>query len=408
MLIRCPHCRQSIELGSRKPGKYAFKCPKCTNQVAVGIPEEPGKSPDVFLLKPEPATPPIGSPALKPASDDVTTSHKEAAREQGGERKNKRIPGPENDSADENQEPRARRVVPDDTGRDENEGSTHRINEADSSRPPHHKRKRKKKKTASAGQLVAPLLVALGVWIALVVAAFLFRPVVYGLLILGSIVTFMGRSTFLQVAREDGMGTWLACLFVPFYSTYYFFTRMGRTLVPFLIGCCGYVFLGSGIVLWFVHLSEPAAEADEERPEHEVAGLAITVAGKPTAIPIEEMNYFHVKRGREEYPDSFEFSGPGTSIRGTFALGFDEAWEKLVGKPVKILARSEEPEDGDSEITLPSRGVVKITGGSFTIERVVSPRPEPVLRGRIQLHLAGSGGLETVDGTFEVRVNGWY
>jgi hypothetical protein len=159
-------------------------------------------------------------------------------------------------------------------------------------------------------------------------------------------------------------------------------------------------------VLWFVHLTEPAVEADEERPEQKVSGLAMNLAGKTTVIPIEEMNYFHVKRGREEYPDSFEFAGPGTSIRGTFALGFEEEWEKLVGKPVKILARSEEPEEGDSEITLPGRGVLKITGGSFTIERVLSPRSEPVLRGRIQLQFAGSG--ESIDGTFEVRVNGWY
>lgn len=279
-------------------------------------------------------------------------------------------------------------------------------------RPPSRKRRRRKKKSSTAAQLLVPLAVAAVAWMALVVVAFLFRPALYAVLAVGSIGTLTGRGMFLRIAREEGLGTWLACLVVPFYSTYYFFTRMDETLRPFLIGCGGYLFLASGLVLWYVHAvrsPEAAADLAAGAREHKAAGVVLVIAGKETTLPIDEMNYSHVNHGRDQFPDSFEFNGEGTSIHGTLPLGFTEKWAELVGKPVSILPRSSDPDDGDSQIQLPGRGVLKVTGGSFTIDQVVTPSSDlPLLRGHIQLQIAGPGGTETLNGTFEVRVNGSY
>jgi hypothetical protein len=247
-------------------------------------------------------------------------------------------------------------------------------------------------------------------WTLLIALAFFFRPALYGLFIVGALCTFVGRRMFLQVARDDGVGTWLACLLVPFYSTYYFFAHVDETLKPFLIGSCGYLFLASGGIMYLVHLHRETSAERAEQAEGPLAKpmLVLNVGGKEVSLSITEMNYFHVKRGRDEFPDSFEFAGEGTSIRGTFALGFEEDWEHLVGQPVTILARNHEPEEGDSYITLPEHGVVKVTGGSFVVEKLVRPGPEPVLRGRITLQLQGDQVPQSVQGTFEVSVNGWY
>jgi hypothetical protein len=466
MRVFCPYCLQNLKLKSRAPGQYSFKCPECSEQATVTVPEDPNEQ---VIARPirsqrstreptstKPPTPedrPRGTPrgpapeeaANQPRTFPVPESQRTtdgvAAAEAGRgsplasqtDPKTKRTGrSGDNEQEQDRGSPHVASIVDDDVACEEWD-----LPEANPLPPlrtsvkkckPKSKPKRRKK-NADLSQFLAPMIFVGVTWVVLIAIAIIFRPAVYALLGLGSIVTLTGRRMFLKVAREEGLGAWLASLFIPFYSAYYFFTHLGETIRPFLIGCCGYVFLASGSLLWIVRaveerrdvntpdrqVADASDEEDADLPDQKAgeglgqkAGLVLTVAGKEVSLPIEEMNYFHVKRGRDSFPDSFELSGSGSSIRGAFALGFEEDWERLVGKAVNILARSGEPEDGDSEINLPGRGMIKVTGGSFTVKKVISPRPSPVLRGRIRLETAGPHGPETLEGVFQVRVSGSY
>jgi len=289
--------------------------------------------------------------------------------------------------------------------------SSHRVREEpeeeeDEPRPVQRKRKKKKKKgrNVSAGQVLPVLLGAVAAVALLVGIAWFFRPAVYAVFILGALCTLAGRAAFLQIAREDGAGTYLACLFVPFYSTFYFLKRINVMLAPFLIGCCGYVLLAAAALLFLFHDIHGLAEHDDGQVV-EPGSLMLQVDGKPVTLPLKEMYYHHVKRGRDKFPDGFEFVGNGVSICGMLPLGFEENWETLVGKPIDILAHADSPVDADSEITLPGRGALPITGGSFTIRKVSEHDGEAFLQGTIVLECAGDLKIE---GTFRVSANGVY
>jgi hypothetical protein len=451
-----------VKLKDRAPGQYTFRCPECGQQATVAVPEDASARvvarPIKSLRSSEPASPkvrPLGekaapAPTSRKAADQTrgSSARKSPSVKDGREGAGrgptlraqadpKRIDPFQYDEGGAEGEPPDDAAVADDVQVVEDEWDLRESGELAPLPAPVRKRKPKpkatskprgRKKEVDASQFLAPMLLVGAIWLVLVVVAVFFHAAVYAILVIGSIVTFTGRRLFLRVAREEGVGTWLACLFVPFYSVYYFFTHVSQTIRPFLIGCCGYVFLASGTVLWFYGVFADRATAnardrgvavsdedDAEDGEEKIAqagaqktGLVLTVAGKELSVPIEQMNYFHVKRNRETFPDGFELSGAGTSIRGRLELGFEEEWEKLVGKPLKVLARSSDPDEGDSEITLPGRGQVKVTGGSLTVEKVIAPRPSPVLRGRIRLETAGAHGTETLEGTFQAPVDGSY
>jgi hypothetical protein len=56
--IECPHCKSSIAVKNVKPGRYAPKCPKCTQKFFLSIPDDPsaewvvGASVEACLSKP--------------------------------------------------------------------------------------------------------------------------------------------------------------------------------------------------------------------------------------------------------------------------------------------------------------------------------------------------------------------
>ncbi len=395
--IRCPKCKREIDLEDFRAG-HVGRCLQCRQKFRV-----PGARRDAR-----------GAPTLEhealanapPLAEEVEAEETRAyAFNPGSSGQMELVEDsdahgslPEEPSPSPRRSPRREYPEPDSIEHEEQDEQ------------PAKKRKKKKKKkrsASSAPQVLMPVLVVASTVVVLVGLAWFFRPVVYALWIVGILCTLVGRRMFLKIAAEDGVGTWLACLFIPFYSTYYFFKNINLMLGPFLVSCCGYGLLGGALVLWVVHgvreLGQGGAAGAEE-PSFIPSSLVLEVDDDNVTLPVQELTYFHVKRGREEFPDYFEFSGKGVSIWGNFPLGFDEDWPSLIGKPVTILPRHQQ-ERGVSEISLRGRGSVKITGGSFTIQKIVKPGPDPTLRGTIVLECEGD---LTIEGTFQVNVSGVY
>lgn len=122
--------------------------------------------------------------------------------------------------------------------------------------------------------------------------------------------------------------------------------------------------------------------------------LTLEDAGASSEMPIERMDIYLTEEG---YPELFELHGEGVTLVGEFPadvrVGYDEALEKLIGKPVNILARGGDPrEEKNSSVTVRGMGA-PVTGGTFTVERVTGK-------------WAGSDGDKTIWGSIEVRIPG--
>jgi hypothetical protein len=122
--------------------------------------------------------------------------------------------------------------------------------------------------------------------------------------------------------------------------------------------------------------------------------LVLEDAGATTELPIERMDIYLTEEG---YPEIYEIAGPGVMLVGEFPrdvrVGYDEEFEKLIGKPVTILASGGDPRElKTSSVTV--RGIgAPVVGGSFTVEKVTGK-------------WGGSEGNKTIWGTIEVRIPG--
>ena len=150
----------------------------------------------------------------------------------------------------------------------------------------------------------------------------------------------------------------------------------------------------------------PAAQQHPEGASSS-GNIALNVDGKKVTFPVNAMNDNHVKRGRDEFPDWFEFEGEGISLFGVFWIGFEEQWDQLVNKPLEIRPSAVQPEDGESRVDLPGQPGLKVQGGTVVVEEVVETGPRPVLRGRLSLKVETSQGVKTLEGTFQAPVETW-
>ena len=269
-------------------------------------------------------------------------------------------------------------------------------------------RARKKKKNRPAPQsagfasVVLVALAAAGLWGLLLVAALFFKPAMWILIIGGVITAIAGRAMFAAVVRQDSPGQRLACMFIPFYSAFYMFTHLGRTLVPFLVAFYGYVLVISGGILWFYHDSREPLAVDGEQP-----GIARQAPGPklpPTKLVLnlagKEEN-FH-SDGLSPVPGNrFVIQGDMITIWGTLPNGFAGKWDQLVGQPLPVQPGSN---GDDSEIQRPGGGVIKITGGTVTIEKAESIGGKWFLRGRLELKYGGADADVAIVGKFELPV----
>jgi hypothetical protein len=187
--------------------------------------------------------------------------------------------------------------------------------------------------------------------------------------------------------------------------------RKNLFVLAIVAGC----FIGAlafGVVALIFWPRRDTAEPSKDPPVPKVSVLRLQVDGKPVLVPLEAMNYNHVKRGREEFPDYFELQGRGVNIFGKFAIGFDRQWDDLIGKPLTITPQDPAKHEGDSHIGLPGKEDLKVLKGRIAVKEVLKnpQQSDPFFRGEIELELQGKGPRDTLDvkGTFEAQVHSWF
>ncbi|HEV8068293.1 MAG TPA: hypothetical protein VGP76_11200 [Planctomycetaceae bacterium] len=284
--------------------------------------------------------------------------------------------------------------------------------------PPRRKKKQVKSETYLMGMLAAA-----GVWLLLFVASLYLRQLAWGMIALGAVALSWTRRTFLRAARKEDPMVFVACLVVPFYTLLFGLAHFRQTAKAFWISLAGYGFLVSGVMLFAVHSvvdavnrNRPAmvaaddddADADEPMKKGAAAkfgsdNITLSIDGKQSRIHVDQLALRKPKVNRKD--EEFEFSGPDISLRGSFAPTFHNDWQELVDEDVSvpIVAKSDQREPGESHVKLPGRGLVKVTGGAFSVSRAL-PGDEPTLSGILEIETSGPDGPETIRGTFSVRV----
>jgi hypothetical protein len=141
--------------------------------------------------------------------------------------------------------------------------------------------------------------------------------------------------------------------------------------------------------------------------------LVVEHGGGQHEMAIERMDIYLTES--EEYPEIFEIHGDGLTLVGTFPpevrVDYEEAFERLVGKPVVILSSGGDPrEPKASSVTLDGQSV-PVSGGSFTVERVsgkwAGSEGNKTVRGTIELVIPGASGDQTVKGKFGAHAVTW-
>jgi len=245
-----------------------------------------------------------------------------------------------------------------------------------------------------------------------VVAGFFIRELAWVPIVLGGLIIFAARGMVMRVARTEGVAVWLACLLVPFYSLMFIFTHFRVLSRAVVIGFCGWGFLLSGVALIVIHdVIDAQANALPGavdplfggNPNGADDGLVLSIDNNETPIALDELTYFPASVEEGSGGECFEFVGTHVSLRGKFPPRFRDRWVDLLGKSVPLLPQTNHPDRGASHIKIPGRGMVKVVGGSFSVEGIVR-QPVRQLGGSIVLKIDGPNGIETIDGTFLVRV----
>jgi hypothetical protein len=448
MDVFCPNCLHNVTLESREPGRYTFDCPECAAEAAVTIPVNPGERPLVRPVRPQSghsdsqvakprstrdsALPKSSLPpsSLPKSSDDIPLrtpppQPKAKPRVSNGPvpRKPTRMDFPF-EASDKNLGESRKKAPKDEFDSPEYEIPQPlrpaAIREILPDEPPP---RRKKKKEVKFETYLMGMLAAAGVWFLLFVASLYLRQFAWGMIVVGSVALTAARRTFLRVARKEDPMVWLACLLVPFYTLIFGLAHFRQTATAFWISLVGYGFLVSGIMLFAVHgvvdavnKNRPAvvasddddADADEAMKKGAAAkfgsdNITLSIDGKESRIHVDRLALSKPKVNRKD--EEFEFSGPDVSLRGSFAPTFHHDWQELVEEDVNvpIVAKSDQREPGESHVKLPGRGLVKVTGGAFSVSRAL-PGDEPTLYGILEIETTGPEGPETIRGTFSVRV----
>jgi hypothetical protein len=448
MDVFCPNCLHNVTLESRGPGRYTFDCPECAAEAAVTISANPAERPVVRPVRaqsrdsdsriakrpaardsapPQSLMPQSSSPkSSSPKSSSENPLRNSQPKPRDANEAVRRNPPPMDfpfEESDKNLVDKREKAPKDEFDSPEYEVPQplrpRVIREIVPDEPP----PRRKQKKVTFETYLLSLLAAGGVWLLLFVASLFIRQFAWGMILVGAVALTSTRRTFLRVARKEDPMVWLACLVVPFYTLFFGLAHFRKTATAFWISLAGYGFLVSGMMLFAVHsisdavnrrlpavvaLDEDDAEADEAMKKGAAAkfgsdNITLSIDGKENRIHVDQLALRKPKVNRKD--EEFEFSGPDVSLRGSFAPTFHNDWQELVeeGVNVPIVAKSDRREPGESHVKLPGRGLVKVTGGAFSVSRAV-PGDEPTLYGVLEIETSGPEGPETIRGTFSVRV----
>jgi hypothetical protein len=242
--VRCPHCRELLELDRPAP---VFLCPACNNTCRL------------------PAS--VAVPARQEEEIlDVVAADEEPRRPRRGEAITAEAP-------DERRRPRGRRDE-----EDEGEDVDLEVVEDGDDRRRRKRRKRRRRRSGGGGggidldwvSFPLILMIVLG-FPALIFSVLIF--LVNPLAALASLFMFGGGIWFMVIVAEDGFVTLLLCMFVPFYSLYYTFTNFERVAIPFLLQTIGSI--GFMVAM--------GAQARRGGPRMESPSAVVYVMHQPTA-----------------------------------------------------------------------------------------------------------------------------
>jgi hypothetical protein len=432
MDVFCPHCLQNVTLEGREPGEYSFACPECADEVRVTIPQNPAERPVVRpVRKPSSNSSPQLAKSRAPGQAKASRSSWEESGGQSRSDRQSRPParGIDREPVDFPFEPSDDNLVDahEDPPQDEWDGPQFEI-------PQPLRGTAKKKKTESKPRsrnsqtdlefsaYLKWMAVGAALWLVMTVTSVFVPEFGWATIVAGVLILLTSRRMILRIARKEGTAIWLACLLVPFYSLFFVFAHFRQTARALVIAFFGYAFLISGVGVLAVHdliddvnaipaAADPDDDDGDEELQKAAAGkmlagidsLTLTVDGKETRVRVNQLTCFEANLGKGAAAESFEFSGPDVSLRGSFPPGFHGDWTTLPNKPIKISPRSDQPGPGESHLKLPGRGSVKVTGGEFVVSGAMTVG-QPQVFGAIEIDIGGPQKPETIRGTFLVRV----
>lgn len=173
--------------------------------------------------------------------------------------------------------------------------------------------------------------------------------------------------------------------------------------------------LGACLALF---LAAACGGSDERAGEPEAGPegwqLELEVDGERVALPLARLDVYLVED--DEYPERYELHGEGVTLAGTFPLtlhvGYEEAFERLVGRRVPVEPASADPTAPKrSELVLPDGRAFSVTGGWLEVERI-SPGTtgragDLGAHGQLELRVRGDGGELLLRGRFAVHPVAW-
>src|SRR5262249_5604659 len=155
------------------------------------------------------------------------------------------------------------------------EGRKPRRPQRDEDDRPRRRRSNRKERPPASHYFVLYLGIGLALVASLMVLGILgykFKAVCYAMLIIGGCLAWAGTQWILSLAKEEGMATHYLCLFVPFYETWYTFTRIGLTWIPCLLMWGGRFFAAAAIALMITHFVRDARHGDDGPDRSSVTG----------------------------------------------------------------------------------------------------------------------------------------
>src|SRR5262245_21331044 len=241
-ILQCPQCDTRLKLPPSYTGKKA-RCPKCRG--LVDVPSDEVEE-DVAVVEEEDSSPSRRvTPRRKPRLSEDEPVPSSARRRQAVRE--------EEDDDEPDDEPAPRKKRP--------------------------RRRKREQQGPTAATVIGIALFVFAFWLLLAGLGYRFRPVSYAMIVVGAVLSWIGTKWILSIAAEEGTGTYLACMFVPFYDTWFTFTRIGQTWVPCLIGWAGRFFAVAGIVLLIIHfLHGDGIDHDGDGPRRG-RGLGALLAG---------------------------------------------------------------------------------------------------------------------------------